>query len=196
MNYSLQKGQLDQEPLLSKIDTGTLLEVLAEVTSAGESEWRCTLPPPKTVQKPLKPVRKPLTYTRQLADPRWKSKRNLILARDGFSCVNCGVPTNLHVHHIKYTGYAWEAPDDDLLTLCATCHKKVHAGVIEIIVQNYPLDGKIIYPIEGTCPPEFDLYAAGATDDDIPYLSINRYGNRCVNSGDYFLVDIRAWGYE
>lgn len=67
-----------------------------------------------------------LTYSQQLLDPRWKAKRKGILYRDNFHCVFCGETKNLNVHHVKYTGYAWEAPDSDLLTLCSYCHMEVH----------------------------------------------------------------------
>lgn len=191
MNFSSQKGQLAQGPLLSRMDTGTLHKILEEVISVEELGSRCTKP--LFLQK--KKTQKILTYTQQLLDPRWKAKRKSILTRDKFNCLNCKANLKLHVHHIRYTGYAWEAPDKDLITLCAACHKKVHTGILEIVEDDYFLDGKIIYPIENTNPHEFDLYTFGATDKDIPYLAINRYGTK-DNPGNYFISDIRAWGYN
>jgi DNA-binding transcriptional ArsR family regulator len=40
--------------------------------------------------------------------------------------VVCSKTKQLQVHHTKYTGYAWEAPDTDLLTLCLDCHESMH----------------------------------------------------------------------
>jgi hypothetical protein len=68
-----------------------------------------------------------MTYEEQLKDPRWQARRLEILNRDHSKCVTCrrgDLP--LHVHHIKYTGMAWEAPDSDLVTLCHICHSGVH----------------------------------------------------------------------
>ena len=67
-----------------------------------------------------------MKYTEQLLDPRWKAKRKAILERDNYTCIECYSKENLHVHHIQYTGYAWEAPDSDLITLCASCHASLH----------------------------------------------------------------------
>ena len=206
MNFSSQKGQPDPGLLPSKMDTGTLRKILEGVISAEESEWHFTKPLFSQGKKNLqvqrikkkillpqkKEIKRVLTYTQQLADPRWKSKRQAILTRDKFCCANCGTNLSLHIHHIKYTGYAWEAPDEDLITLCSVCHRRVHNGTLEIVDEEYPLDGKIVYPIENTDPPEFDRYMYGATDKDMPYLCINRYGSR-DHPGDYFINDIRAW---
>lgn len=129
-----------------------------------------------------------MSYAAELADPRWKAKRKHILKRDEYACMFCDNTKNLHVHHIKYTGKAWEAPDDDLITLCNACHKAVHKR--NITIEWAPtFDGVIIQPVS----PDsiyFDFSTIGATEEDIPYLAINRYGKY----GDYFVVDLRAWG--
>jgi len=66
-------------------------------------------------------------YSEQLRDKRWKLKRLDILRRDGFKCQICGYfGDRVNVHHLKYTGMAWDAPDNDLITLCRECHNKLH----------------------------------------------------------------------
>lgn len=41
-----------------------------------------------------------LDYAKQLADPRWTSKRERIMARDEYICQTCGRHVEpLHVHH-------------------------------------------------------------------------------------------------
>lgn len=82
-----------------------------------------------------------MNYSMQLADPRWRAKRALILKRDNYCCTLCDNNTSLQVHHTKYTGYAWEAPDDDLITLCDSCHaaahqKRVNLGDFTLSYQN------------------------------------------------------------
>lgn len=59
-------------------------------------------------------------------DPRWQKKRLEILNRDQWRCVACGDDSNtLHVHHIVYAGELWETKDEDMQTLCESCHKKL-----------------------------------------------------------------------
>lgn len=63
---------------------------------------------------------------------RWKRKRESILRRDGYICRECRrygkrVPATT-VHHIKH---ADEYPalfyaEDNLVSLCASCHNKAH----------------------------------------------------------------------
>lgn len=57
-------------------------------------------------------------------DIRWQQLRLRIFERDKWMCVPCSAKsdTMMHVHHIRYSGHVWEAPDDDLQTLCEGCH--------------------------------------------------------------------------
>lgn len=66
------------------------------------------------------------TYAELLRDPRWQRKRLEILNRDNWFCQACvDRDSTLHVHHIKYEGdFPWETPDNLLVTLCESCHKK------------------------------------------------------------------------
>ena len=67
-------------------------------------------------------------YAQQLKSPEWKAKRLSILNRDNHKCTKCGSVKGLHVHHLSYTQgcNAWEYPDDNLITLCRSCHKDEH----------------------------------------------------------------------
>lgn len=68
-----------------------------------------------------------MNYQDQLQDERWWRKRLTILIRDKFRCQLCDYfGEKVNVHHLKYTGMAWEAPDEDLITLCKNCHSKLH----------------------------------------------------------------------
>jgi len=63
-------------------------------------------------------------YSEKLKSPKWQKKRLEILQRDNFTCQICtDSETELHVHHKKYTGEPFEAPAEDLITLCKCCHK-------------------------------------------------------------------------
>ena len=67
-------------------------------------------------------------YAKLLQDPRWKTKRLKILERDNNMCTNCRTTFGLQVHHTVYEGDVapWEYKNDDLITLCANCHKIHH----------------------------------------------------------------------
>lgn len=64
-------------------------------------------------------------YAEKLKDPRWQKKRLKIFERDEWKCLCCGdSKETLHVHHLTYSkGDPWKAPDNQLETLCETCHE-------------------------------------------------------------------------
>lgn len=66
------------------------------------------------------------TYLEKLKSPKWQKKRLEILQRDNFTCQLCSdTETELQVHHLKYTGEPYEAPNNDLQTLCKHCHELI-----------------------------------------------------------------------
>jgi 5-methylcytosine-specific restriction endonuclease McrA len=73
-----------------------------------------------------------MNYQEQLKDERWLRRRIEILKRDRFRCQQCDYfGDRVNVHHLRYTGMAWEAPDEDLITLCYGCHGKAHSPDIK-----------------------------------------------------------------
>lgn len=69
-----------------------------------------------------------MTYGEQLKDPRWQKRRLEILQRDNWTCQECSDnKSTLHVHHRRYVRgqMAWQAADDDLVTLCEGCHEAI-----------------------------------------------------------------------
>ena len=87
-----------------------------------------------------------MSYAEQLEDIRWKRKRIEILKRDKFTCQICGyMGERVNVHHLKYTGMAWDAPDEDLITLCKGCHNKTHTPALsDKRLSNLKLTGSRI----------------------------------------------------
>ncbi len=64
-----------------------------------------------------------MNYSEKLKSPKWQKKRLEVLQRDDFKCCNCNdEETELHVHHLKYTKEPYDAPLNDLQTLCKHCH--------------------------------------------------------------------------
>lgn len=59
-----------------------------------------------------------------------KGERKEILERDNFKCVLCKNTKNLHIHH---KGNPRSRKSNNLVTLCASCHKKYEGKKIEKI---------------------------------------------------------------
>ena len=49
-----------------------------------------------------------------------------VLQRDGWRCQHCGRSTNLQVHHIRPRGRLGNDTEQNLITLCASCHRERH----------------------------------------------------------------------
>ena len=76
---------------------------------------------------------KPTPYQLLLMTPEWREFRKYVIARDGYRCMNrtydykrCPNVTCLEVDHKRYLDLLpWEYDDEDVWTLCRTCHKRV-----------------------------------------------------------------------
>lgn len=61
------------------------------------------------------------------------NSREHALFRDKYTCQCCGAKhIRLEVHHIKYRSQGGTNDLYNLITLCESCHKKIHAGTIVI----------------------------------------------------------------
>jgi 5-methylcytosine-specific restriction endonuclease McrA len=49
-----------------------------------------------------------------------------ILKRDGWRCQICGRMEDLQVHHIQKRSKLGDDAEENLITLCATCHQECH----------------------------------------------------------------------
>lgn len=86
-----------------------------------------------------------MNYLEKLKSPKWQKKRLEILQRDEFTCCYCNdKETELQIHHLKYTKEPWDAPNEDLITLCKHCHCFIsvykNTKVIRIEKNFYPHD--------------------------------------------------------
>ena len=52
--------------------------------------------------------------------------RQQVLRRDGWKCQSCGTMSNLEVHHNKFRSHSGDDSEENLITLCTTCHARVH----------------------------------------------------------------------
>lgn len=66
-------------------------------------------------------------YEWYITSPQWKEKRAQRMAIDGIKCALCGSRHNLQVHHITYERLGFENIETDLITLCHTCHERLHS---------------------------------------------------------------------
>lgn len=63
--------------------------------------------------------------------------RFYVLARDNYTCVACNKKSanqKLHVHHIVSRKTGGDRPDN-LITLCSSCHKKIHKGTLNFVPE-------------------------------------------------------------
>jgi 5-methylcytosine-specific restriction endonuclease McrA len=49
-----------------------------------------------------------------------------VLERDNWRCQNCGVASELQIHHIQFRSHLGDDREENLVTLCAACHKELH----------------------------------------------------------------------
>jgi 5-methylcytosine-specific restriction endonuclease McrA len=52
--------------------------------------------------------------------------RKQVLRRDAWRCQDCGSAGDLHVHHLEKRSKLGDDASDNLITLCATCHRRRH----------------------------------------------------------------------
>ena len=69
-------------------------------------------------------------YEKYMQSPEWAAKKEERLQIDGGCCVMCGRSVEhvrtMNCHHITYARLGNEDPYTDLVTVCGSCHKKLH----------------------------------------------------------------------
>ena len=68
-------------------------------------------------------------YASYIHSKEWKELRLEILFRDGNRCRYCGSNEKLEVHHLHYRNFKREK-HEDLITVCALCHKEIHSNKV------------------------------------------------------------------
>ena len=54
--------------------------------------------------------------------------RKEILTRDGWRCQICGCGRDLQVHHVVSRGRLGNDCEENLITLCSSCHRRIHGN--------------------------------------------------------------------
>ena len=62
----------------------------------------------------------------RLDEIEYEAVRERVLRRDGWRCQLCGSMINLGVHHQEFRSHSGEDTEENLITLCNTCHSFVH----------------------------------------------------------------------
>ena len=62
----------------------------------------------------------------RLVQESYRSLCQQVLERDGWRCQSCGSLSNLQVHHLQSRSHQGDDSGQNLLTLCAQCHRNVH----------------------------------------------------------------------
>jgi len=73
----------------------------------------------------MKPIRPKQPRLRLDADAYQQLCRQ-VLERDGWRCQRCGVMSNLEVHHQEFRSHSGDDSEENLITVCSTCHASVH----------------------------------------------------------------------
>lgn len=80
-------------------------------------------------------------YDEYMASDAWRQKAQQRLKIDGHRCQMCGAGTDetpLSVHHINYRTFRRENPLTDLVSVCPSCHEKIHCLMCRITgYDNY-----------------------------------------------------------
>ena len=59
-----------------------------------------------------------------------------VLARDNWRCQLCGSRQNLQVHHQAFRSQSGDDLEANLITLCASCHHRVHRNISGSVWQS------------------------------------------------------------
>lgn len=68
-------------------------------------------------------------YDLYLKSEHWAKRRRKIFIRDNYTCRVCGKKAE-NVHHISYKNLGQES-DLELISLCDSCHVRLHSGMLE-----------------------------------------------------------------
>ena len=69
----------------------------------------------------------PKTTALRLDPTSYESLRQQVLRRDGWRCQFCGARANLEVHHQQFRSHTGDDSEENLITLCASCHQRMHS---------------------------------------------------------------------
>jgi len=57
----------------------------------------------------------------------YRNLRQQVLERDGWRCQLCGSMAGVEVHHIQRRSQTGEDSEENLISLCSACHRRIHS---------------------------------------------------------------------
>ena len=73
-----------------------------------------------------------------------------VFIRDNFQCRRCKWRGDLHPHHVIHKAQGGQDTLNNLVTLCAECHRMHHDGKLEVIsVEVQPNNVKVAFKLKG-----------------------------------------------
>jgi 5-methylcytosine-specific restriction endonuclease McrA len=64
----------------------------------------------------------------RLDSESYRKLHRQVLERDGWRCQICGSMQQLQVHHLKFRSQSGGDEEQNLITLCAECHLRIHSN--------------------------------------------------------------------
>jgi hypothetical protein len=127
-------------------------------------------------------------YADKLKDPRWQKKRLQVLERDNFTCKYCSDgKTELHVHHLKYSGAPWDVDLSKLETVCKHCHSVLET--IKSTVGEFNVLSIRKYPARDLGPSSLiQLFVFGVNKNNVEFLIIYTYDSDQVTLCSFIIV--------
>jgi 5-methylcytosine-specific restriction endonuclease McrA len=61
-----------------------------------------------------------------------------VLERDNWRCQACGAMKDLQVHHLQFRSQSGDDFKENLITLCADCHRRTHERSERKELMNFP----------------------------------------------------------
>jgi 5-methylcytosine-specific restriction endonuclease McrA len=71
--------------------------------------------------------RLPKTRPIRMDGTQYPELQRTILQRDGWRCQVCGTRSHLEVHHQRFRSRSGNDTEENLITLCHSCHSAEHA---------------------------------------------------------------------
>jgi 5-methylcytosine-specific restriction endonuclease McrA len=65
----------------------------------------------------------------RLDEREYEKLHEKVLRRDSWRCQFCGSMTSLEVHHRQFRSHSGPDHEDNLITLCHSCHWSLHHGL-------------------------------------------------------------------
>jgi 5-methylcytosine-specific restriction endonuclease McrA len=62
----------------------------------------------------------------------YRELRQQVLERDGWRCQFCGSLAGLEAHHVELRSRLGDDSPENLITLCAACHRSAHLGQLRL----------------------------------------------------------------